>query len=461
MNLLRKKNIQDMLTANEKSQLKRELTTFDLLFLGIGAIIGVGLFIRTSEAAMCAGAGVSLSFIIAGIACVLSALSFAEFAALVPVAGSVYTYTYVTVGEFFAWLIGGMLTVEFLVGSSAVAVGWSRNLQEFLGENMPLSGRFLAAPGVRPDTLFDLPAFLIMLLVTFLLFRGVTLSKQANNIMATIKVGLILFFILACCSFINADNWQPFIPVETGWSGIFSGSAIVFYAFIGFDKVISAAEECKNPTRDLPRGILLSLAISTIVYIAFALVATGVVPCHLFNKQQTAILTVTTFINQNWISRFITAGLVLGMAAGVLVNLYCQIRLTYAMARDGLLPKALTNIHSKYFTPGITTWSVGIVAALLAGFVPLTTLADCICLATLVAFAFVSLCVLILRKKNPDLHRPFTCPCFPWIPIGSILINLFLMFNVGWQSWLLLFIWVIITTIIYFVYARSRSNLAH
>jgi basic amino acid/polyamine antiporter, APA family len=462
-NIFRRKSIEDLLSTSKNGNqgLKKELGAWDLTMLGIGAIIGTGIFVLTGQGAVGAGPALSLSFVIAGLACLFAALAYAEFASSVPVAGSVYTYTYATLGEFFAWIIGWDLILEYLLAVSAVSVGWSGYFQSFLnGIGIHLPEVVTAAPGsiAGVTTYFNLPAFFIIMLITFILSMGIKESKRVNNIMVLIKIVVVVLFLVVAVFYVKPSNWEPFMPY--GWGGVFSTAALMFFAFIGFDAVASAAEETKNPGKNLPRGILWSLAICITLYMAVSLVMTGVVPYAQFSTAiDHPISLVLQMAGQNWIAGIIDIGAFLGMTTVILVMLYGQTRIIFAMSRDGLMPKALSKLHPKFKTPYATTWCVGTLAALLGALVPLGELAELVNIGTLSAFVLISVAVIILRKTRPDLKRAFRCPAVPLIPGLAIAFCLFLMFQLGSQTWIRFLIWLGIGVVIYFVYSKNHSNL--
>ncbi|GGE16918.1 putative amino acid permease YhdG [Marinithermofilum abyssi] len=462
MSLFRKKSIDELLrTTKQGKTLKRALGTWDLTMLGIGAIIGTGIFVLTGTGALKAGPALVLSFIVAGLACAFAALAYAEFAALVPVSGSVYTYSYATLGEFVAWIIGWDLVLEYLLATSTVSAGWSGYFQSLLsGFGIVLPEALTAAPGAVPGktTLFNLPAFIIVMVITFLLARGITESKRTNNIMVVIKIAVVLMFILVGVGYVKPANWQPFMPF--GFDGVFSAAALVFFAYIGFDAVAAAAEETKNPGRDLPRGIIYSLAICTLLYVIVSGIMTGIVPFKKFEGVDHPVSLALQFAGQNWFAGFVDLGAILGMTTVMLVMLYGQTRIFFAMSRDGLLPKGFSSVHPKFRTPFGATWFLGTIAALIGALIPLDKLAELVNIGTLAAFTLVSVGVLVLRKTEPDLHRPFRTPGMPWVPLLAIAFCLFLISKLAPITWMAFFIWMAVGLLIYFVYSRKHSNLS-
>lgn len=461
MSIFRTKNLDTMVAdARTPGGLKKVLGPMDLILMGIGAIVGTGIFVLTGTGAVTAGPALTLSFIIAAIACGFAALCYAEFASSVPVAGSIYTYSYVTLGEIVAWMIGWDLLLEYGLATSTVAVGWSGYFQSLLkGIGVVLPEALRAAPGAIPgvDTVFNLPAFVIMIVLTFMLSLGVRESARVNNIMVLIKTGVVLLFIFVGVSYVKPDNWQPFMPF--GMGSVMSAAALVFFAFIGFDAVTSAAEEVKNPTKDLPIGIIGSLAICTILYVVVAAIMTGIVPFMNFKGVDHPVSLALQYAGQDWVAGFVDLAAILGMSTVILVMAYGQTRILFAMSRDGLLPKKLSEVHPKYGTPYFATWMVGIIFGLIAAVVPLGVLAELVNIGTLAAFSLVSLAVIILRKKRPDLHRAFRCPGVPVVPALAILFCVALMSFLSWHTWVAFAVWLALGLVVYFGYARQRSLL--
>lgn len=428
--------------------------------LGIGAIIGTGIFVLTGTGAVTAGPGLVLSFVIAGLACLFAALAYAEFASTVPVSGSVYTFTYATMGELLAFIIGWDLILEYMLAASAVSAGWSGYFVSFLngiGLHIPLE--FTAAPGTLKDqtTYFNLPAFLILMGITFLLYFGIKESKRINNFMVIVKIIVILLFIIVAFKYVKPDNWTPFMPF--GFSGVFGAAALVFFAFIGFDAVSSAAEETKNPARDLPRGIIFSLVICTFLYVIVSAIMTGIVPFMQFEGISHPVSLVLQVAGQNWVAGIVDIGAILGMTTVMLVMLYGQTRIMFAMSRDGLVPKVLSKVHSKYKTPYINTLFFGTLSALMGGLIPLDELASLVNIGTLSAFILISVAVIVMRKTQPDLPRAFRCPGVPYIPILAIVSCGVLILNLNGQTFIRFIIWLVIGMAVYFLYSRKNSLL--
>jgi APA family basic amino acid/polyamine antiporter len=467
----------EMLRAELASadRLHRVLGPIALTSLGIGAIIGAGIFVMTGLAARdFAGPSLMLSFVIAGTGCALAALCYAEFAAMIPVAGSAYTYAYATLGELMAWIIGWDLVLEYAIASCAVAHGWSHYLQAFLAlfdvhlppslAIDPLSATPAALAGAwhlgSIPVVFDLPAVVIVLLLTMVLVVGIQESAGLNAAIVALKLGVVLFVIAAGFGHIDPANWHPFFHHEKGVSGTFQGAAYVFFAYIGFDSISTHAEEARNPERDVPIAILVSLGLCTVLYIAVAGVLTGMVPytaididapiAHAFASLG---LPVATFI--------IAFGAVAGITSVLLVMMLSQARILLAMARDGLLPPSFfAAIHPRFRTPYRSTILVGLIVALVAALLPLQVLAELVNIGTLFAFVVVCAAVLIMRYTRPDVRRPFRTPWVPLVPILGMLANLTLMIALGWHNWARLFIWLAIGLVIYAAYGYRRSRLA-
>ncbi|MEW6696713.1 MAG: amino acid permease [Bacillota bacterium] len=459
MSLFRKKSLDELLASSKKQQLNRVLGPLDLTMLGIGAIIGTGIFVLTGVAAAeHAGPALVLSFIVAGLACVFAALCYAEFASTVPIAGSVYSYSYFTLGEFVAWLIGWDLILEYGLAVSAVGTGWSGYFQNLLsGFGVTLPVALTAAPGSAPGTMFNLPAFLIILLITWLLSKGVRESAKINNIMVVIKVAVVLIFIAVGIWYVKPANWTPFMPF--GFSGVMTGAATIFFAYLGFDAVSTAAEEVKNPKKDLPIGIIASLAVCTALYIVVSAILTGIVPYSQLNVAAPVAFAMS-FIGQDWFAGLISLGAITGMTTVLLVMLYGQVRLFFAMSRDGLIPGMFSKVHPKYKTPYTSTWITGIACAFIAALVPLGTLAHLVNIGTLTAFVLVSVAVLILRKTHPNVPRAFSCPAVPLVPVLAIVFCGYLMISLPLMTWKMFVAWLAIGVVVYAVYGRKHSLLS-
>jgi basic amino acid/polyamine antiporter, APA family len=458
--LFRKKSIASLLMDSEKKglSLKKDLGAFDLTMLGIGAIIGTGIFVLTGVAASThAGPALIISFILSGLACVFAALCYAEFASTVPVSGSAYTYSYATFGELLAWLLGWDLILEYGVASSAVAAGWSGYFQGLLnGFGLHLPKALTSAFNPAQGTYIDLPAVLIVLFIAGLLTQGVKKSAKFNTIMVIVKVAVVLLFIGVGVWYVEPANWTPFMPF--GFDGIAVGAATVFFAYIGFDAVSTAAEEVKNPQRNMPIGIIASLAVCTILYIVVSAILTGIVPYTELNVNNPVAFALN-YIHQDWVAGFISVGAITGITTVLLVLMYGQTRLFYAISRDGLLPKVFSKVSKKSQTPMLNTWVIAIVVAFFAGVIPLGKLAELTNIGTLFAFIVVSLGVLVLRKKQPHLKRGFKVPFVPVIPILAILFCGYLTLQLPATTWITFVIWLVVGLIIYFVYGYWNSGL--
>lgn len=460
MDLFRKKQVSDLLTeAQKKSSLSKALGAFDLTMLGIGAIIGTGIFVLTGVvAAKHAGPALILSFILSGLACVFAALCYSEFASTVPVSGSAYTYSYATFGELFAWILGWDLILEYGLACAAVASGWSGYFQGLLaGFGIHLPTAITSAYNPAKGTIIDVPAILIVLLIAFLLTRGVKESSRTNAIMVIIKLSVILLFILVGIKYVKPANWSPFMPF--GFSGVAAGAATVFFAYIGFDAVSTAAEEVRNPQRNMPIGIIASLAISTALYIVVTLVLTGIVPYTELDVKNPVAFAMS-YVHQDWVAGFISLGAIVGITTVLLVMTYGQSRLLYAISRDGLLPKRLSSVNPKTHTPSFGTWTTAFVVSFFTGLVPLDKLADLTNIGTMFAFITVSMGIIFLRKTQPDLHRAFRVPLVPWIPLLSILFCAYLMINLSRITWIGFAVWFVIGLVVYFTYSHKHSQLA-
>ncbi|KKI93995.1 amino acid permease [Bacillus sp. SA1-12] len=456
--LLRKKSISQLIQQSKQKSLNRTLSSLDLTLLGVGAIIGTGIFVLTGVvAAETAGPALILSFVLSGIVCALAAFCYAEFASTVPISGSVYTYTYATLGEIFAFLIGWDLMLEYLLATAAVATGWSGYFQALLeGFGVVLPASLTSAPGSGEGGFINLPAVIIIFLITALLSKGVKESTRVNNIMVFIKLAVIIAFILAGMFYVKPENWTPFAPF--GFEGILTGAATVFFAYIGFDAVATAAEEVKHPQRDVPIGIIASLAVCTSLYMIVSLILTGMVPYTQLNVADPVTFALQ-FVGQHSLAGIISVGAITGITTVLLVMMYAQVRVSYAMSRDGLLPKRFAKIHPTFKTPFQNTWITGSIAAIISGFVDLTTLAHLVNMGTLAAFTLISIAVIILRKTHPELKRAFKVPFVPVLPAISALLCIYLMTSLPSITWVAFVIWICIGLIIYFAYARRNSKL--
>ncbi len=476
-----RKRLSDLLHEVENNNsLKRHLTATNLVLLGVGGVIGAGIFVLTgTAAAVHAGPAVAISFAVSAIGCMLAGLSYAEFSSMIPVSGSAYTYGYATMGEFIAWIIGWDLILEYLFGAATVAVGWSGYVVSFLKffgihlpDSMSQSPLSFGADGWATTGAFiNFPAVFIVLLMTALLVVGIKESAKFNNIIVLIKVAVILLFIGFGISHIEISNWVPFIPENTGkfgefgFSGILSAAAVVFFAYIGFDAVSTASQEAINPKRDMPIGILVSLAICTVLYIAVSLTLTGIVNYKDLNVAAPIAIAIDKFgPSLLWLSPIVKFGAIAGLSSVVLVLLMGQSRIFFIMAQDGLLWKSFAKVHPKYRTPHITTIVTGLVSAFFAGFFPIGLLGEMVSIGTLLAFVIVSVGVIILRKTEPDAPRAFKTPWVPLVPVLGALICLAQMASLPLDTWIRLIGWMAIGMVIYFTYsikhskARKRGN---
>ena len=481
MSLFARKSI-DELRADAFSEgehaLKRSLTATNLVMLGIGAIIGAGIFVLTgTAAARNAGPAVVLSFIVAGLGCLFAGLCYAEFAAMIPIAGSAYTYGYATLGEFVAWIIGWDLILEYLFGAATVAVGWSGYFTEFMREiGLGLPDAWTQSPFTvqgthtlvrNPGAIINLPAIILILLMTCLLVIGIQESAKFNNIIVYVKVAIVLLVIGFGFQYVDTANWHPFIPENTGefgkfgFSGIIRAAAVVFFAYIGFDAVSTAAQEARDPQRDMPIGMLGSLAICTVLYILMALVMTGMVHYTELNVPHPVFVALEKAGEPlAWLRYFVNIGAIAGLASVVLVMLMGQPRIFYSMSRDGLLPPVFGKVHPRFRTPYVTTILTGVVAAAVAGFFPIALLGELVSIGTLLAFVIVCGGIWYLRVKEPNRERPFKTPMVPLVPILGILVCGYMMYSLPMDTWLRLLVWMAIGIVIYFAYGRTHSVLA-
>ena len=483
--LFRTKRIEQSIQDTEEPEhaLKKSLSALDLTVFGVGVIIGTGIFVLTGTVAKNnAGPAVALAFIVAGVVCALAALCYAEFASTVPVAGSAYTFSYASLGELPAWIIGWDLVLEFALGTAVVAVGWSGYIASLLdnaGWQLPaaLSGRE-AADGFG----FDILAAALVLVLTGILVLGMKLSARVTSVVVAVKVAVVLVVIVAGAFFVKGSNYDPFIPkaqevdagggihspliqLMFGWApsnfgvmGIFTAASVVFFAFIGFDVVATAAEETRNPQRDMPRGILGSLVICTTLYVAVAIVVTGM---QHYSKLSVDAPLADAFkaTGHPWYAGFISFGAAVGLTTVCMILLLGQTRVFFAMSRDGLLPRFFSRVHPRFKTPHRPTILLGVIIAILAGFTSLSELAELVNIGTLFAFVVVAIGVIILRRTRPELPRAFRTPLVPFLPVVSVLASLWLMLNLPAETWLRFGIWMALGIVVYFVYGRSHSLL--
>ncbi|MGO9271350.1 MAG: amino acid permease [Terriglobia bacterium] len=491
--LFAKKSIDKLLASADEAEhrLRKTLGPWSLTALGIGAIIGTGIFILTGTAAAGevvnfrsvlkaplidvllhghqalgaagrpgAGPAIALSFFLVAIACALAGLCYAELASMIPIAGSAYTYTYATLGEIVAWIIGWDLILEYAVSNMAVAVGFSAYINSLLagfGLHIPtsISNPVFDDSLQRTGSYFNVPGFLIVMLLTVVLVRGIRESAGVNNFMVTVKIIAILIFISFASRYIHTSNWKPFMP--NGWQGVLTGGAIVFFTYIGFDSVSTAAEETRNPQRDVPIGIIASLIICTILYCSVAVVLTGVENWQQL-RNAAPVARALEYIHLYGVERWVTVGALMGMLSSLLVFQLGQARVWFAMSRDGLLPKAFSRVHTRFRTPHISTWVAGFFVAIPSGLFNIGTLSDLSNIGTLFAFILVSLGVLVLRRKQPERRRGFRTPWVPVLPIAAVFCCLILMGSLPLETWLRFVIWLIIGLVIYFAYSRHHSE---
>jgi APA family basic amino acid/polyamine antiporter len=473
MSFLTKKSVGELRLEADKGGLRRSLGKLNLTALGVGSIIGTGIFVLTGTAAsQNAGPALVISMVIAGIACAFAGLCYAELAAMIPVAGSAYTYAYATIGELFAWIVGWDLILEYALSMSTIAVGWSGyfvSLMRDLGWNVPPA--FTASPGVAVAVaggatvtgVFNIPAAVIVLLVTALLIVGIRESANTNTVLVVIKSVVLVIFVAAGVAYINRDNLRPFIPPNTGefghfgWSGILRGSAVMFFAYIGFDAVSTAAQEAKNPQKDLPFGILVSLALCTVLYIAVAIVLIGIVPYAKLNVADPIAVGIEA-TGLTWFSPVVKISALFGLFSTMLVQLLGQTRIFYSMSRDGLLPPLFGRVHPRFRTPHLSTLITGVAVAVGAGLLPLTTLSHLVSMGTLLAFTLVCIGIIVLRRTAPDLHRPFRTPGMPWVPVLGALVCVAQMVGLPWETWVRLVVWLVLGMGIYLAYGRRRAS---
>jgi len=493
-NLLRTRSIDALIAASEHPDrcLRKTLGPWSLTAFGVGAVIGSGIFILTGTAAagqtlqfksilnapildlllnggnavstigrQGAGPGISLSFLVTAFVCGLAGLCYAELASMIPIAGSAYTYAYAILGEIVAWIIGWDLILEYAVSNMAVAVGFSAYFNDLLDGVFHIHlPKIIASPavvdGAYSGSVFNVTALVILLVLTWVLVRGVRESANTNNVMVLVKIAAILIFVIGAAHAVNTANWHPFLP--HGYSGMLTGAAIVFFTYIGFDSVSTAAEECRNPQRDLPVGIIATLIVCAALYISVALVLTGIVNWKTLNSAA-PVADALKSLGMNRIRGWVNVGALVGMISSLMVFQYGQARIWFAMSRDGLLPKAFAKVHPKYRTPHISTWVAGLVVGIPAGIWDIGTFADLSNIGTLFAFIVVSAGVLVLRRTQPERRRGFKVPLCPVLPILSIVFCLVLMLALPLETWIRFFVWLTIGLGIYFLFGRRHSVL--
>jgi APA family basic amino acid/polyamine antiporter len=465
MNIWKTKTPAQIDDASEHTQLKKNLTAFDLAALGIGSVVGTGIFVATGQGAQLAGPGVLLSFIVAAVTCGFCALTYAELACMFPVAGSTYSYSYVAFGEVIAWIIGWDLMLEYLVAASAVASGWSTTfigLIKSAGINLP---RALLTPPITTNEagkivlsggVVDVPAIAITLLITWILYIGIRESAKINNVIVGVKIAVIVLFIFLGVRHVSLANLTPMMPF--GWKGIMAGAAIIFFAYIGFDAVSTAAEETKNPKKDVPLGLMLCLGVVIVLYVAVAFVLTGIVPYKQIDVGN-ALPAALARIGIQWGGAIVATGAIIGMISTLLVTLYGQIRIFMVMARDGLLPAVFAKVHPTHKTPHLCTWITGVATALIAGLFPLPMIIDLCNIGTLFAFILVSVGVVLLRYTRPEVERKFRTPGVPVTPAITVVFCIYLMIHLPPVTWIRFGLWLLAGLLIYFVYSVHHSKL--
>lgn len=468
MNLFRRRSVADLQDeALHDLRLKRALGPLNLTALGIGAIVGAGIFVLTGQAAArYAGPGIVFSFLLAGVACACAGLCYAELAAMIPISGSAYTYGYATLGELVAWVIGWDLILEYLFAASTVAVGWSGYVTSFLKDFGIILPQAVASAPSAHGAAINIPAMAIIAVLTILLVIGIKESAAFNNVIVAVKLLVVLAFVAVGVGYINHANWHPFVPVSQGpghfgWGGILRGAGVIFFAYIGFDAVSTTAQEAKNPQRDMPIGILCSLAICTVLYIAVSLVLTGIVSYTRLDVPDPMAVAIDSLGSSvAWLRFFVKIGAIAGLSSVMLVMMMGQPRIFYAMSKDGLLPAAFSAVHPKFRTPWLATTLTGSVAMVTAGLLPIGILGELVSIGTLLAFAIVCAGVFVLRLTHPDLERPFRAPIV-WLtaPLG-IIFCLWLMYGLPLDTWIRLLVWMAIGFVIYFTYGIRHSKLA-
>ncbi|ACC98610.1 High-affinity basic amino acid transporter [Elusimicrobium minutum Pei191] len=473
--LFRRKPVELIITESLETEdgLKRSLSLWHLVALGIGAIVGTGIFVLTGTAAAnYAGPALTISFIISAMGCAMAGLCYAEFASMLPIAGSAYAYSYATLGEFVAWFIGWDLVLEYLFAGGTVAVGWSGYVISFLeGIGLHIPAKLAGAPFAHmagewslTGCIINLPAVFIVAILSVLLIRGTRRSAALNNVIVCVKVTVILLFIGFGLWHIDTSNWVPYIPENTGhfgqfgWSGILRGAGVIFFAYIGFDAVSTAAQEAKNPQRDMPRAIIMSLFACTILYVLVTAVMTGIVHYTELSVPAPIALAIDR-AGLVWLSPLIKIGAISGLTTVILVMLMGQARIFFSMAHDGLLPKFFSAINKKYQTPSNATFVTCLLASLIAGFLPINVLGEMVSIGTLAAFVIVCISIIVLRKTRPEIKRPFKTPFVPLVPILGLIICGAQMLALPVETWMRLFVWSAVGFSIYFLYGRKHSKM--
>jgi len=469
MSLFRTKSVEVILAESEDTthHLKRTLGPVNLVALGIGAIIGAGLFSLTGiVAADNAGPAVVLSFVVAAVGCAFAGMCYSEFATMIPIAGSAYTYAYATMGELLAWIIGWDLVLEYAVGAATVSVSWSSYVVRLLHRfSIDLPSNLIHCPWDMPAGWINLPAIFVIVAISVLLMIGISESARVNAVIVIIKVTIVVIVIAIGFSYIKPENYTPFIPPNTGkfgefgLSGVMRAAAVIFFAYIGFDAVSTAAQEAKKPKRDMPLGIIGSLIICTILYVLFAHVLTGMVNYHTFRGDAAPVETVIKLFPYAWLQIAINVGIIAGFTSVILVMLLGQSRVFYSMSRDGLLPAIFSDVHPKWRTPWRCNLIFMVFVSLFSGLLPISSLGNMTSIGTLLAFVIVSIAVMVMRRTNPDLPRPYRTPLVPLVPILAILVCLAMMVSLDSLTWYRLVVWLAIGLAIYFGYSRYHSHL--
>ena len=455
MNIFRKKSMSKILEDAGSKVLNPTMKTMDLILFGIAAIIGSGVMVLTGIASASAGPAVTFSFLISGLACGLAALCYAEMASAIPSSGSTYTYLYVSMGEFIAHTVGWLMIGGYILAAAAIANGWAGYFTTLLeGFGIVIPEQFLTLP--TDGGFGNIPSLIMTLIITFILSKGMTESKLVNNLLALMKIAIVLLFVIVGAFYVKPSNWTDnFSP--TGITGVMTGATLVFFAYLGFDAISTSAEETINPQETMPKAIIITLSLCTLLYVAVCLVLTGAVHYTQLGKGN-ALVYVLNEVGQHKAAGFISLGASIGLMAGVLSFMYAGIRISFTMARDGLLPPLLTRVN-KNKVPGVMTWIAGIVTAFLAGFLPLGQLSELANVAAIIAFALVSYSTIVFRKSNPEVKRDFKVPAMPVIPILSIVLFASLLYSVTVSTWIILFVWSAIGILVYFGYSYKRSKI--